>query len=229
MTNDSLQTVTPMRWVRTAVFKLRQEDFASVAGVSRPAVSRYETETDNPPYPVLRRIRAEAQRLGLEFSGDWFFAVPSPAALPDAQTSEPLADADTGERACGDHAVVAALSGDASHDAAQGEAGERFAGGSSVGLAQFGRVEVGDADLNPTVALDAGRRLNAEAVAIADVPHGSAEDATSGEFGGHGAAIRNTGAGIGKDRPRQDEGEEEDCQAHGQTLEDGNAVREAAQ
>ena len=47
--------------------------------------ARYETQADDPPYEVLRRIRAAARMIDPEFSGDRFFEVPAEALAVEAQ------------------------------------------------------------------------------------------------------------------------------------------------
>lgn len=70
---------TPVRYVRRHVLQITQEELAAIGGVSRPRVSRYESGRENPPYPFMLRVRAEAKRRGLRFSGDWFFETPTDA------------------------------------------------------------------------------------------------------------------------------------------------------
>lgn len=71
---------TPLRWVRRKVFGITQEELAAIGGVSRPRVSRYETDADPPSFDFLQKIRSEARRRGLPFSGDWFFETPVSAS-----------------------------------------------------------------------------------------------------------------------------------------------------
>lgn len=97
-----------MFWIRRTVFGLAQAEFARVAGVGRSVVSRYETGRHNPPYPVLKRIRCAARQRGLPFSGDWFFAVPSPPALDDPGPAHQVAHGIAVEAADGHDAVPAA-------------------------------------------------------------------------------------------------------------------------
>lgn len=70
---------SPIRWVRKKVFGVTQDELAVIGGVSRPRVSRYETQADAPPFDFLQRVRAEAIARQLPFSGDWFFQVPGSA------------------------------------------------------------------------------------------------------------------------------------------------------
>lgn len=72
-----MQTDSPIRWLRKNVFKVTQDDLAAIGGVSRPRVSRYENGQGEPPFDFMLRLRSEAIRLGLPFSGDWFFEVPA--------------------------------------------------------------------------------------------------------------------------------------------------------
>ena len=77
---------SPLHWIRKSVLGLTQNGLATICGVSRPRISRYERGHDEPPFSVLARIRAEAIRLGHPFSGDWFFEVPADpagATVPD--------------------------------------------------------------------------------------------------------------------------------------------------
>ncbi|MDP3853170.1 helix-turn-helix domain-containing protein [Phenylobacterium sp.] len=66
---------------------MTQDELATIGGVSRPRVSRYETQADTPTFPFMRRVREEALRRGLAFSGDWFFEHPA-ARLGDAASDE---------------------------------------------------------------------------------------------------------------------------------------------
>lgn len=71
-----MQTDSPLRWLRKTVFRMTQDDLAAIGGVSRPRISRYENG-DHLPFEFMRRLRAEAVRRELPFSGDWFFEVPA--------------------------------------------------------------------------------------------------------------------------------------------------------
>ena len=75
-TKHRFMTDSPIRWVRKRVFNVTQDAFASICGVSRPRVSRYENGAGNPPFEVMANVRQSAREKGLEFSGDWFFEVP---------------------------------------------------------------------------------------------------------------------------------------------------------
>ena len=68
---------SPLRFVRKAVFRVKQDEMAAIGGVSRPRVSRYESGEDPPSYRYMLNLRAEAKARGLDFSGDWFFEVPA--------------------------------------------------------------------------------------------------------------------------------------------------------
>lgn len=75
-----MQSDSPLRWVRKNVFNTTQDGLASIGGVSRPRVSRYENGSGDPPFDFMLRLRSEAKRLGLPFSADWFFEVPAQPA-----------------------------------------------------------------------------------------------------------------------------------------------------
>lgn len=75
---------SPIRFVRREVFRVNQEELARIGGVSRSRVSRYESGADSPSFAFLERLREEALRRGLEFSGDWFFQAPASQA-PSSQ------------------------------------------------------------------------------------------------------------------------------------------------
>lgn len=59
---------------------MTQDELAAIGGVSRPRVSRYEAQGEPPPFGFLVRLREEARRRQLEFSGDWFFEAPESVA-----------------------------------------------------------------------------------------------------------------------------------------------------
>jgi transcriptional regulator with XRE-family HTH domain len=68
------------------VFGVTQDELAAIGGVSRTRVTRYEAHGEPPPFGFLTRLRQEARRRELEFSGDWFFEVPTNApadAVPE--------------------------------------------------------------------------------------------------------------------------------------------------
>lgn len=75
-----MESDSPLRWVRKNVFETTQDGLASIGGVSRPRVSRYENGGGDPPFDFMLRLWREAKRLGLPFSADWFFEVPAPSA-----------------------------------------------------------------------------------------------------------------------------------------------------
>lgn len=72
-----MESDSPLRWVRKRLFGVTQDQMAAIGGVSRPRISRYETNDDPPPFDFLRRVRAEALARGVPFSGDFFFEVPA--------------------------------------------------------------------------------------------------------------------------------------------------------
>ncbi len=199
MASDSRINDSPLRWVRRQVFGVRQDEFAEIAGVQRPSISRYENGRDNPSFPVLVKIRDEALRRDLPFSGDWFFAVPSASALCDPSLPHPVSQSNASERAASDDAIVGSASGDADDQAAHGDGGQGVAGSAASGLVQLGRVEVREAHLDPAVAAATAQRFDAQTVAVADIDDRSGEGATARQFDGHGATVGNPLAGISQD------------------------------
>ncbi len=204
MPHDSPHTETPLRWVRTAVFNIRQEEMAEIGGVSRPAISRYETGRDNPGYPFLVRVRAEAHRRGLAFSGDWFFS-PPPPALGHAPLAHQVADGAPVQSADGDDAVPAAAAGDAAQGPAGGDGGEGVAGGRAAGFGQLGGVEVGHPDLNP-VLTSARADADAQAVAVDDVNDRAGEGPADADGVGRRAPVGDEVARVGNGQG-EDQGE----------------------
>ncbi len=81
--NIGMAQDTPLRWIRRKVFGVTQEELATIGGVSRPRVSRYETGVDDPPFGFMRRVRNEALTRGQPFSADWFFEHPEDKAATD--------------------------------------------------------------------------------------------------------------------------------------------------
>lgn len=65
--------MSQLRTIRRAVFGVTQTEFADIAGVSQPLVSRWEKGDRKPSLPDLRRIRAEALRRGIKWNDSWFF------------------------------------------------------------------------------------------------------------------------------------------------------------
>ena len=196
MASDSRITDSPLRWVRRHVFGVRQEEFAEIAGVQRPSISRYENGRDNPSYPVLVKIRDEALRRDLPFSGDWFFAVPSAPAFGDAPPPHQIAQPDRAERAAGDNAIIGSAASDADDAAVHGDGDQGVAGSAAAGFVQLGRIEVGQSDLDPTIPAPLSQGLDTQAVAVANVDDRAGEGAPARQFGGHGASVGNPLARI---------------------------------
>lgn len=71
-----MQTDSPLRWIRKHVLGLTQDALASLGGVSRPRVSRYENG-EPLTFEFMARVRAAARREHPDFSADWFFEVPA--------------------------------------------------------------------------------------------------------------------------------------------------------
>lgn len=68
--------MTPIAYIRTKVFDLRQTPFAEVAGTTQATVSRWENGELEPSRDNLDRIRGAALERGLPWDDRWFFEVP---------------------------------------------------------------------------------------------------------------------------------------------------------
>lgn len=140
-------------------------------------------------------------------------------ALPHAAASHQVAQADAIERAAGHDAVVGPAARHAGYAPPHGDIDESLSCGAAAGGVEFGRVEVGEADLDPAGPALSAPGLDAEAVAIADIDDRAGEGSARPQFGGHGAAIRNSFAGIGQGRGgKQKEGGDEGDSDHGVSL-----------
>lgn len=69
-----------LRWIRTELFGLQQDEFAVLLDLPRTRLSKYENGYHPVPLDVMDRIRTLAHARGVAFSADWFFAVPTPVA-----------------------------------------------------------------------------------------------------------------------------------------------------
>lgn len=65
--------MTQLRFIRCQVFKVTQADMAMIAGTRQATVSRWEHNKLRPSLEHLLRIRAEANRRGLNWNDSWFF------------------------------------------------------------------------------------------------------------------------------------------------------------
>jgi len=134
----------------------------------------------------------------------------SAPALTHTAAAHQVAEADAVKGAAGDDAVIGSATRHAGHAPTHGDVDERLPSGTAAGGVEFGRVEVSQANLDPTRPALPAQGLNAEAVAVADVDNRAGEGAARAQFERHGPAIRNSRAGIGGGRPG--EREEEDGQ-----------------
>lgn len=65
-------------WFR-ALLDLSQVEFAAIAGVAQPTVSKWEAGVLHPNRDEMARIRAAAAERGLEWQDSWFFETPQEA------------------------------------------------------------------------------------------------------------------------------------------------------
>lgn len=69
----------------------------------------------------------------------------------------------------------------------------------AIGLGQFGGVEVGQSNLDPSPAADARDSLDTQAVAVTDVNDRAAEGGSGAQLGGHAAPVGDARAGVRQD------------------------------
>jgi DNA-binding transcriptional regulator YiaG len=62
-----------MRRIRVKVFRVSQGEFALIAGVSQPTISKWEAGIQIPLSSHLRSIRSEAKRRAIPWNDAWFF------------------------------------------------------------------------------------------------------------------------------------------------------------
>lgn len=67
-----------VRFIRLAIFKVSQEEFAAIAKVAQPSVSRWENG-GSPSLEEMQNIRKEAVARKLPWDDRWFFEVPETA------------------------------------------------------------------------------------------------------------------------------------------------------
>ncbi|WP_442872846.1 helix-turn-helix transcriptional regulator [Aurantimonas sp. C2-3-R2] len=71
--------MSPIKRIRLHVFKLKQKDFADLAGVQQSTVSRWEAGTSL-SWPEMQRIREAASKAGIRWDDKWFFE-PAPERI----------------------------------------------------------------------------------------------------------------------------------------------------
>ena len=70
-----------LRHIRKHVFQVTQAEFATLAGVAQPSVSRWENGVA-PSLDEMAAIRQAAADRGLEWDDRWFFE--APASSPES-------------------------------------------------------------------------------------------------------------------------------------------------
>jgi len=63
-----------IKFIRTQVFKVGQAEFASIVGLTQPAISRWEAGETSPTLEQVRMIREEAKRRALAWDHEWLFS-----------------------------------------------------------------------------------------------------------------------------------------------------------
>lgn len=74
-----MRDMNPIRYIRTEIFKLKQAEFAAVAGVKQSTVSRWENGVA-PSLEEMRAIRQAAADREIKWNDAWFFSAPNEAA-----------------------------------------------------------------------------------------------------------------------------------------------------
>jgi DNA-binding transcriptional regulator YiaG len=75
-----MHDMSPIQHIRLNVFKVKQAEFAKLAGTNQSAVSRWEDDSKHfePSREEMANIRAAASDLGIKWDDRWFFEVPAP-------------------------------------------------------------------------------------------------------------------------------------------------------
>ncbi|GEM_PF-2239189 len=69
-----------IRHIRKNVFRLRQQDFAAIAGVQQSTVSRWEKGEASPSLSEMAAIRDAARSRRLRWNDRLFFEAPTPSS-----------------------------------------------------------------------------------------------------------------------------------------------------
>lgn len=67
--------MSPIQHVRKNIFRMKQADFAALAGVAQPTVSRWE-RGGSPTLAEMQAIREAATARGIRWQDKWFFETP---------------------------------------------------------------------------------------------------------------------------------------------------------
>ncbi|NTS30698.1 helix-turn-helix transcriptional regulator [Phyllobacterium sp. BT25] len=74
-----MRDMNALKHIRKHIFKVTQAQFASLAGVGQPSVSRWENGIA-PSLDEMQAIRRAAAERGIDWDDSWFFEVPEVAA-----------------------------------------------------------------------------------------------------------------------------------------------------
>lgn len=72
--------MSPITYIRTQIFKAKQDEFASIAKAAQSSVSRWENGVCGPSLGEMQNIRDEAKARNLPWSDSYFFEIPKEAA-----------------------------------------------------------------------------------------------------------------------------------------------------
>jgi transcriptional regulator with XRE-family HTH domain len=75
----NMREMNAIRFIRKTVFKVTQSEFAELAGVAQPSVSRWENGVA-PSLDEMQAIRRAAADRGIAWDDSWFFETPEVAA-----------------------------------------------------------------------------------------------------------------------------------------------------
>lgn len=78
--------------IRLTVFRMTQSEFASVTGIAQSTLSRWENGVE-PDLDGVRRMRAAAHRLNLEWDDCWFLVDSPILPLPSASVPQGVSNA----------------------------------------------------------------------------------------------------------------------------------------
>lgn len=70
-----MQAMNAIRHIRKNIFRVTQQEFAAIAGVQQPSISRWENGVA-PTLSEMQAIRDAAKSRGIDWNDAWFFEAP---------------------------------------------------------------------------------------------------------------------------------------------------------